>query len=133
MRMQAILSGAIGLIASGSGGQLTLAELLLLFVQTYSGNGKARKPDDFNPLVKDLLSRTSHPGTLSFWRDEWANWTVQARREWVHSTTSRIQQYLFDRGYWRRSLHGGQRQAGLPAVGRWRLLALRESALRHAV
>ena len=96
-RMQNIMAGAIGLLVEGGGGELTLAELPLLFVPTYHSVGKKRVTETHNPLVQQLLPRVTHHGTLSFWRDQWPTWSANARREWVQSTEGRIFQYLFDR------------------------------------
>jgi len=90
MRMQNILAAAIGTLASHGG--YTMAELPLLFVETYHD----RKRDPFNPFVESLLPQIEHLWSKSFWVDQWANWTGDARREWVQSTLGRIFQYLFD-------------------------------------
>lgn len=95
-RMQNIMSAAIGLLVEGGGGKMTLAELPLLFVHTQHREKGKTVRDDLNPLVARLLRNVSHYGTLSFWQHQWANWTTQARKEWVQSTEGRIFQYLFD-------------------------------------
>jgi hypothetical protein len=95
-RLQNILSAAIGLLAEGGGGDLTLAELPLLFTQSYRTEGNKRVADVHNPFVRALLPKVAHHGTRSFWEDQWATWTPNARHEWVQSTEGRIFQYLFD-------------------------------------
>ncbi|MHB1459175.1 MAG: type IV secretory system conjugative DNA transfer family protein, partial [Armatimonadota bacterium] len=96
-RMQNILSATTRLLVDGGQGQYTLAELPLVFVPTYqSGKKGAQSQEIYNPFVKSLLQHTRHPGTLSFWEEQWATWTSQARREWVQSTEGRISQYLSD-------------------------------------
>ena len=95
-RMQNIMAAAIGLLAGADQGELTLAELPLLFVPSYRQEGKKRVTEMHNPLVRSLLPQVTHQGTLSFWRDQWPTWTPYARREWVQSTEGRIFQYLFD-------------------------------------
>lgn len=95
-RMQNIMSAAIGLLAEGGEGKLTLAELPLLFVPSYRWKGKKRVTETINPVVQKLLPKVRHHGTQSFWRDQWPTWTVNARRDWVQSTEGRIFQYLFD-------------------------------------
>jgi hypothetical protein len=95
-RMQNIMAAAIGLLAEGGQGELTLAELPLLFDPSYRFEGAKRIPQPRNPLVEALLSKASHHGTRSFWLDQWPTWTSNAQREWVQSTEGRIFQYLFD-------------------------------------
>lgn len=95
-RMQNIMLASAGLLAEGGEGKLTLAELPLLFVPSYVYRGKRRVTEDHNPFVRSLLPHVRHPGTLSFWNDQWPTWTVNARREWVQSSEGRIFQYLFD-------------------------------------
>ena len=95
-RMQNIMAAGIGLLAGGSKGELTLAELPLLFVPSYRYEGKKRVTETHNPLVRSLLPEVTHQGTLSFWQDQWPTWTGSARRDWVQSTEGRIFQYLFD-------------------------------------
>lgn len=90
-RMQNIMSAAIGTLAEGGGGNLTLAELPMLFVLN---EGKNYKP--FNPFVERLLGNVSHHGSRSFWENQWTVWPPHIRREWVQSTEGRIFQYLFD-------------------------------------
>jgi hypothetical protein len=94
-RMQNIMTAAIGLLAEG-GGNLTLAELPLLFDPSYRYEGKRAVLETHNPFVQSLLSRVTHHGTRSFWEDQWPTWTPNARREWIQSTEGRIFQYLFD-------------------------------------
>jgi hypothetical protein len=88
-RMQAIMDTAIGTLVSN---KLTLAELPLLFRPYYQG----KNASTFNPVVTKLLENVDHFGTRSFWTNQWATWTQQARREWVSSTETRIFRYLFD-------------------------------------
>ena len=95
-RMQNIMAAAIGLLAEGGKGELTLAELPLLFVPSYHYEGKKRVSEIHNPLVRSLLPQVTHQGTRSFWTDQWPTWTPNARRDWVQSTEGRIFQYLFD-------------------------------------
>ncbi len=87
VRMQNIMAAAIGTLKG-----YTLAELPLLFVETFSKG----KRDTFNPFVQSLLPQMDHLWSKGFWTDQWANWTADARREWVQSTLGRIFQYLFD-------------------------------------
>lgn len=93
-RMQNIMSAAIATLVQGGGGTLSLAELPLLF-RAFKPDEKA-KEDTFNPFTTRLLQNVSHFGTRSFWYNQWATWNPQARHEWIHSTESRIYQYLFD-------------------------------------
>ena len=95
-RMQNVMAAAVGLLAEGGEGKLTLAELPLLFAPSYRFDGKKRVQETHNPLVRQLLKGVSHHGTRSFWQDQWPTWTSNARREWVQSTEGRIFQYLFD-------------------------------------
>jgi len=95
-RMRNFMTACIGLLAEGGKGELTLAELPLLSVPSYRYQGKRRVTEVHNPFVSSLLPQVSHQGTLSFWKDQWPTWTVNARREWVQSTEGRIFQYLFD-------------------------------------
>ena len=95
-RMQNIMAAAIGLLAGAGEGQLTLAELPLLFTPSYGFRGKKRVLETHNPLVRSLLPKARHHGTRTFWEDQWPTWTPNARREWVQSTLGRIFQYLFD-------------------------------------
>lgn len=88
VRMQNIMAGGISLLAHDR--QYTLAELPLLFVQA------GDKDEGYNPFVKELLPSVEHLGTLSFWRDQYAHWTGQAKREWPQSTLGRVFQFLFD-------------------------------------
>jgi hypothetical protein len=100
-RLQNVLSAGIGLLLEGGQGKYTLAELPLLFLPPERPRSKSVAPEVYNPFARSLLSQVSHPGTLSFWRDQWPTWTPQARREWVQSTEGRIYQYLFDeRALW---------------------------------
>jgi hypothetical protein len=93
-RMQNIMSAAIGLLAEGGAGKLTLAELPLLFVPA-KPTGKP-VDDGINPFTRRLLKNTQHYGTRSFWLHQWSNWSSTARREWVQSTEGRIYSYLFN-------------------------------------
>ena len=93
-RMQNIMAAAIGTLVHGHG--YTLAEIPLLFLETYGNERGKRVAETYNPFVKSLLPLVRHIGTQSFWRDQWSNWPVFARREWVQSTDGRIFQYLFD-------------------------------------
>ena len=95
-RMQNIMAAAIGLLAEGGQGRLTLAEMPFLFEPSYRYEGKKRISEAHNPFVRYLLSKATHQGTLSFWNSQWPTWTANARREWVQSTEGRIFQYLFD-------------------------------------
>ena len=95
-RMQNIMAAGIGLLAGGGQGELTLAELPLLFTPSYHYRGKKRVAEIHNPLVRSLLPQVTHQGTRSFWQDQWPTWTSNARRDWVQSTEGRIFQYLFD-------------------------------------
>jgi hypothetical protein len=93
-RMQNIMSAAIGTLVEG-GESMTLAELPLLFVP--ADKAKDGKISPFNPFTARLLNGgVKHHGTRTFWENQWATWTPQARREWVQSTEGRIFQYLFD-------------------------------------
>ena len=95
-RMQNVMSGAVGLLTEGGQGELTLAELPLLFAPSNERARPSRSASVCNPFVESLLPRVTHHGTLSFWRDQWPTWPVSRRREWVQSTEGRIFQYLFD-------------------------------------
>lgn len=99
-RMQNIMNAGLGLLVDGGRGRYTLTEFPLLFQQTFVTkrvNGKNKRIwDDFNPFVQHLLETADHYGTRSFWDHQWANWTVQAKRDWVQSSMGRIFQYLFD-------------------------------------
>jgi hypothetical protein len=90
-RMEAIMLAAIGLLVQS--GRYTLAEVPMLFLQTYDERGK---PLPFNPFTQSLLDELRHPGTRAFWEYQWANWTIADRREWVNSTDNQIFRYLFD-------------------------------------
>ena len=95
-RLQNILAAAIGILAQGGDGDLTLAELPLLFDPSYRFEGRKRVPETHNPFVRSLLAKVDHPGTRSFWLDQWPTWSANARREWVQSTEGRVFQHLFD-------------------------------------
>lgn len=95
-RMQNVMAAAVGLLVEGGQGEMTLAELPLLFAPSYRFDGKKRILETHNPLVRSLLTQVRHPGTRTFWEDQWPTWTPNARREWVQSTEGRIFQYLFD-------------------------------------
>ena len=95
-RMQNIMSAAIGLLVEGGRGDLTMAEIPLLFVPTYESVGRKPRLQVHNPFVQELLPGVKHHGTMSFWQDQWQTWTANARREWVQSTEGRIFRYLFD-------------------------------------
>jgi len=95
-RMQQVMSAATGLLIEGGKGQFTLAELPQLFVPPHRPKGERGEVEIYNHFVKSLLPQVTHPGTLTFWRDQWPTWTPPARREWVQSTEGRIFQYLFD-------------------------------------
>jgi hypothetical protein len=95
-RMQNIMAAGIGLLAEGGQGDLTLAEMPLLFEASYRQEGKRQVAETYNPLVRSLLDQVHHRGTRSFWQSQWPTWTPNARREWVQSTEGRIFQYLFD-------------------------------------
>lgn len=92
-RMQNIMSAAIATLVEGGRGLYTLAEIPFLFAQeSYRGE----KIDPINPFVRSLLPRIKHYGTLSFWHQQWANWNLNDRKQWVQSTEGRVFQYLFD-------------------------------------
>jgi len=95
-RMQNVMAAAVGLLAEGGQGELTLAELPLLFAPSYRRSGKRSVLETYNPFVRSLLPQVKHQGTRTFWEDQWPTWTPNARREWVQSTEGRIFQYLFD-------------------------------------
>ncbi|MHB1355032.1 MAG: type IV secretory system conjugative DNA transfer family protein [Anaerolineae bacterium] len=95
-RMQQVMSAAIGILVEGGKGQYTLAELPQLFVPSYRSKGERSELEIHNRFVQSLLPPVTHPGTLTFWQDQWPTWTPSARREWVQSTEGRIFQYLFD-------------------------------------
>jgi hypothetical protein len=95
-RMQNIMAGAIGLLAEGGRGELTLAELPLLFRTSYRFVNKRRVREDHNPFVRSLLPFVKHAGTRSFWEDQWPQWSGNARTDWPQSTLGRVFQYLFD-------------------------------------
>jgi hypothetical protein len=95
-RLQNILAAAVGLLVDGGKGQYTLAELPMLFRPSERAEDRRGGAPAHNAFVRALLAETSHPGTLSFWREQWTTWTPFARREWVQSTEGRIFQYLFD-------------------------------------
>ncbi len=95
-RMQNIMAAAVGLLVEGGRGELTLAELPLLFAQSHRREGSKDAADTLNPLARSLLEKVTHHGTRTFWKDQWPTWTSNARREWVQSTEGRIFQYLFD-------------------------------------
>jgi hypothetical protein len=95
-RLQNIMAAAVGLLAQGGEGRLTLAELPLLFAPSYRYEGKRRVRETHNPFVRSLLDKVTHHGTRSFWLDQWPSWSVNARSDWVQSTEGRIFQYLFD-------------------------------------
>lgn len=121
-RMQNIMAAAIGLLVEGGGGELTLAELPLLFAPSYRHEGKRAVAEAHNPFVRDLLERAAHHGTRSFWQDQWPTWTPTARREWVQSTEGRIFQYLFDERLLMSvctSQHGTLDPRGVIAGGYW--------------
>jgi hypothetical protein len=88
-RMQNIMDASISTLTSSG---LTLAELPLLYKPYYQGKNALT----YNPVVSKLLENVTHFGTRSFWMNQWATWTQQARREWTQSTESRIFRYLFD-------------------------------------
>ncbi|MBC7238590.1 MAG: hypothetical protein H5T71_00620, partial [Chloroflexi bacterium] len=92
MRMQNILSAAIGILVQGGGGQYTLAELPYLFLP----QREAKEARLYNGFVESLLSRVTHYGTSSFWRLQWPTMLPNDRREWVQSSEGRIYPYLFD-------------------------------------
>ena len=94
--MQNIMAAAIGILAEGGEGKLTLAELPLLFDPSYHFVGRKRVQETRNPFVESLLPKVTHHGTRTFWEDQWPTWTTNARREWVQSTEGRIFRYLFD-------------------------------------
>jgi hypothetical protein len=96
MRMQNILSAAMGTLLEGGVGRFTLAEIPLLFVPHYRFEGKRRVPSTYNPLVERLLQSVEHHGVRSFWQHQWATWRPDDRRSWVQSTEGRIYRYLFD-------------------------------------
>lgn len=90
IRFQEIMEAGIGLFNEAQPGKYTLAELPLLFAPTDTEDGK-------NAFVKHLFANeVRHYGTQAFWNDMWASWNKQNRREWTHSSQSRIFQYLFD-------------------------------------
>jgi len=93
MRMQNIMSAAIGLLVEGGRGLYTLAEIPLLFQQQSFGGEKI---DPLNPFVRQLLGNVTHYGTRSFWEQQWSNWNLNDRKQWVQSTEGRIFQYLFN-------------------------------------
>ena len=95
-RMQNIMSAAVGLLAEGGQGSLTMAEIPLLFVPTYERSRGKPRLQTHNPFVQKLLPDVKHHGTRSFWQDQWRTWTSNAKREWVQSTEGRIFRYLFD-------------------------------------
>lgn len=100
-RMQNIMSAAIATLVEGGGGRLSLSEIPLLFRQTYTEdyakNGKGRRvADTYNPFTSALLSRLDNFGSQSFWRDQWANWNVNDRKEWTQSTLGRVFRFLVD-------------------------------------
>jgi len=95
-RMQNIMAAAVASLVEGGKGNLTLAELPLLFVPTYRKDDGRSVNETFNPFVRLLLQRIKHHGANSFWRDQWATWPPNVRREWVQSTEGRIFQYLFN-------------------------------------
>lgn len=92
MRMQNILSAAIGILAQGGHGQYTLAELPYLFLPQKEG----KEYRLHNGFVSSLLDNVTHPGTLSFWKLQWPTMLPNDRREWVQSSEGRIYPYLFD-------------------------------------
>jgi hypothetical protein len=90
------MSAALGLLIEGGQGRFTLAELPLLFLPPERPKGERGETGSYNHFVQSLLPQVTHPGTLTFWRNQWPTWTPHARREWVASTEGRIFQYLFD-------------------------------------
>jgi hypothetical protein len=90
-RMQNIMAAAISLLADGGKGQLTLAELPLLFVPS-----ERPREEPHNRFVQSLIQNTSHRGTLTFWQDQWATWSQDSRRQWPQSTEGRVNQILFN-------------------------------------
>jgi hypothetical protein len=97
MRMQNILSAAIGILVQGGAGKLTLAELPYLFLPAARQRlgGKEFTPT-YNAFVAALLPAVSHFGTASFWQLQWRTMLPNDRRSWVQSSEGRIYPYLFD-------------------------------------
>jgi hypothetical protein len=89
-RMEAIMMAAIGLLVSA--GSYTLAEIPALFMQTKSEDGT---PERFNPFTQKLLDKCHHAARW-FWDYQWANWSVNDRKEWTNSTNNQVFRYLFD-------------------------------------
>lgn len=96
MRMQNILSAAIGLLVQGGHGRLTIAEMPYLFLPYYEVVKGKSVQKVYNPFVEELLPAVEHYGTYSFWKIQWPTMTANSRREWVQSSEGRIYPYIFD-------------------------------------
>lgn len=94
MRMQNILSAAIGILAQGGHGKYTIAEFPYLFLPPNRVGKEPVKP--YNPFVESLLPNITHSGTNSFWRLQWPTMLPNDRRQWVQSSEGRIYPYIFD-------------------------------------
>ena len=92
MRMQNILSAAIGILVQGGEGRCSLAELPYLFLPQREGKNTRL----YNAFVESLLPGVTHYGTQSFWKLQWPTMLPHDRREWVQSSEGRIYPYLFD-------------------------------------
>lgn len=93
MRMQNILSAAIGILVQGGHGKYTIAELPYLFLPPQK-DGKITPT--YNRFVEKLLPEITHTGTNTFWKFQWPTMLPNDRREWVQSSTGRIYPYIFD-------------------------------------
>lgn len=91
-RLENIMRAAIGTMVQ-SNTNLTLAQLPLLFTQ-----GKYQKGpyNNFTQWILDNVTQKMHYGVNMFWRNEWAQWNLHDRKEWVQSTYGQIFDFIFD-------------------------------------